>query len=740
MGKSHLLISALMASCAVLPAAAQEPEFLGSIVVTANRSERPVSAIPGSVQVIEGDQIAAQLSQSNSATSLLTRLVPGFSFGNQTLSGASETFRGRGVLIMVDGVPRNTPLRDASRTLSLIDLNSVERVEVIGGASSLYGAGGTGGVVNFITKSGALAEGKARVTVDMKAHAFSADMGGSLAPEASVNIAQKIGAFDYDVTLSGLQSRETYDGAGNLLPSDPMLGQGGGDHLRRGNLGLRLGYDLDDAKRLELSFDRVDLKQNPKYFTDYNRSPVTVDLTKPYYGLPVVEDSNYLTLRYSDEAFALGKLSVALSRNDVKKRFSFNIFDPRVNTLVYYSGNPLAPTADYNQSELESLRDSFSVTIDSPLNVFGREAGLSWGFELTNDETRQNAIDGRVIATPLDSRSKAVFAQMTLPVSESFTLSGGLRYDHFDLSVGNFSRPRAYYYFPAYRLGLDLAPVAVKGGDFSFDEVTGNLGFTWDVAEASQLFGGWSQGYSLTDVGSFTRRAGMNSLAEICTAYGNDNPLVAAAYGCKSPGTYALSYADIGPKPQVVDTWEIGYRQEASNWSAQVSAFYSTSDEGVNFNPVTNQVSQQREEIWGLEAQGVYALSQTTAFDGMIAFREGRVDKNGDGKVDAWIGNNRIGAPLRLRLGVNHDFGQGWRGRLEGLHMASRDKAAGEIVLSSVNLVNASVSKELGNGLLTLSVDNLLDRDYANPTATATRNVESKGWGRRVTLGYRMTF
>jgi iron complex outermembrane receptor protein len=34
----------------------------------------------------------------------------------------------------------------------MIDLNTVERIEVVAGASSLYGAGATGGTVNFITK------------------------------------------------------------------------------------------------------------------------------------------------------------------------------------------------------------------------------------------------------------------------------------------------------------------------------------------------------------------------------------------------------------------------------------------------------------------------------------------------------------------------------------------------------------------------------------------------------------
>ena len=41
---------------------------------------------------------------------------------------------------------------DLDAALSLIDLNDIERIEIIkGSASSLYGTGALGGVVNFIT-------------------------------------------------------------------------------------------------------------------------------------------------------------------------------------------------------------------------------------------------------------------------------------------------------------------------------------------------------------------------------------------------------------------------------------------------------------------------------------------------------------------------------------------------------------------------------------------------------------
>lgn len=737
-----LLSGTILAS----PSAAQEAggsnpyTLLGRIILTSTAGERPVAAVPGAVQVIEAEEIAEAVAQGLDVTAILARNVPGFSVPNQTLSGASETFRGRGLLVMVDGVPRNVPLRDTQRNLPGIDLAAVERIEVIGGASSLYGAGGTGGIVNFVTRDGTGDDGRTRITTEMRARAFTADPGASIAPAGAFSVSQRLGAFDYAFSLSHDRTRETFDGDGNLMPSDPMLGQGGGDDLSQTNITLRLGYQIDGARRLEGSIQGVRLEQNPRYFTDYSTDPVTPDLTRPYTGLPVAERSNYFTLRYSDEGFALGRLNVTLAHNDISRRFAFNLMDPVVNTLVYYSGDPDNPTAAFNQSQVESQRTTLRFDIQSQAELAGQALDINWGLELGRDDTRQRAIDGRDIATPLRNDTAAAFVQVTAPVGDAVTLSGGLRYDYHDLTVGDFIRPAAYYYLAPYRTGVVLDEILVTGGRFRYGQLTGNLGFTWQMSPATQAFGGFSQGFSLTDIGGFTRRAGMNSRAEACEAYGTSNPIVALLYGCTKPGTGRISYADIAPSPQVVNTWELGLRHDGARWSAQAATFFSTSNEGVSFDPVTNRVSQAREEIWGIELQGRYQISDATLFEGLLGYREGRVDTTGDGRVDDWVDNNRIGAPLRLRLGVTHLTRSGWALTGEALYMHGRERRADRIVLPSATLFNVSASRPLGDGTLSIAVENLLDRQYLNPSATATRNAAVAGLGRTITIGYTRTF
>lgn len=57
------------------------------------------------------------------------------------------------MMVMVDGVRLNSSRSD-SRQLDSIDPFNIARIEVISGATSLYGGGSTGGLINIVTKKG----------------------------------------------------------------------------------------------------------------------------------------------------------------------------------------------------------------------------------------------------------------------------------------------------------------------------------------------------------------------------------------------------------------------------------------------------------------------------------------------------------------------------------------------------------------------------------------------------------
>ena len=79
--------------------------------------------------------------------------MPGFAPSLKKLTGRGETLRGRNPLYAINGVPQHTALRDGERDGHTIDLDFVDRIEVIHGANAIQGIGATGGVVNMVTKS-----------------------------------------------------------------------------------------------------------------------------------------------------------------------------------------------------------------------------------------------------------------------------------------------------------------------------------------------------------------------------------------------------------------------------------------------------------------------------------------------------------------------------------------------------------------------------------------------------------
>ena len=137
------------------PQAQTSSEF-NPVVVSASRTEQPLSDVLPSVSVIT----RADLDRSQ-AKNLADALQgePGFEYGrNGGPGGTTSIFLlgsdSKNIIVLIDGVRTQT---DNLGTLQLTDLSmsSVERIEILrGNAGALYGESAIGGVINIITKSG----------------------------------------------------------------------------------------------------------------------------------------------------------------------------------------------------------------------------------------------------------------------------------------------------------------------------------------------------------------------------------------------------------------------------------------------------------------------------------------------------------------------------------------------------------------------------------------------------------
>jgi outer membrane receptor for ferrienterochelin and colicins len=125
---------------------------LNEVVITGTKSEKALKNVPVITQVINAGKML-ELGITNVSDALQT-MVPGLNM-SQFGTRASITLQGmdaKYVLFLIDG-ERIAGEVNGDIDYSMLNLENIERIEVIKGASSsLYGSNAIGGVINIITK------------------------------------------------------------------------------------------------------------------------------------------------------------------------------------------------------------------------------------------------------------------------------------------------------------------------------------------------------------------------------------------------------------------------------------------------------------------------------------------------------------------------------------------------------------------------------------------------------------
>jgi hemoglobin/transferrin/lactoferrin receptor protein len=159
---------------------------MDEVTVTGTRARDLARNIPQPVTVVGADML---LARAPVGIPDALDAEPGIALVRDGIWGTDVSIRGMqrsNVVTLVDGVRIETATNLAAG-LSLIDVTDIERVEVLrGAASSMYGTGATGGVVNVITRDGAFAPGL-RIGGSLSSSYSSVNngAGGSLALEAA---------------------------------------------------------------------------------------------------------------------------------------------------------------------------------------------------------------------------------------------------------------------------------------------------------------------------------------------------------------------------------------------------------------------------------------------------------------------------------------------------------------------------------------------------------------------------
>ena len=690
------MVPALVLGTLSVPVAAQEggAERLDAVQVTTTRTSqgRSIADIPGSVTVLEREAIEEQTRSTDDLGEILSNLVPGLGQSSENLTNYGQQLRGRDFLVMIDGVPQHAVLRKGYKHLRAIAPEAIERVEVVRGAVATYGIGSTGGVINFITRSGAEAEGhENRTAVSLTGQSGNSD---SLGGRFYQGMRGQRGALDYSLNLSAGETGVFYDGEGERIPSDGYPSQGGGlAESTEYNLQTKLGYQIDPRQRLRLSLNYYDHTQDAEYTADPasggpNESTTAVN-EAPQGDKPGTENLN-VSLDHTWEGVAGGTLSTQLYHQDYETIFG--------HVAGYWD------TGD-GQTFLETQHTGLRLAHERRFGTVDAVYGLDAGTEIT----AQNFRDGRTNMGEFEQTNYAPFVQLNTPLGQDWMVRGGVRHERVTVDA------------PTFRDEGFAGSGTVTGGELDYDETLFNAGLVRYLSPEQELFASFSQGFTVAEIGRALRTQ---------STQGND-----------------VDAEVLNPEAQVVDNYELGWRGRFQDWRATATAFYNTSELGATFGgPPDYAILRREEEVYGAEFTGEMEAGRAWHLGGTATWQEGRVDTGDDGETDDYLNGTRI-TPPELTLHAEYDPAASWSGRVQAKRLLDRERfgdstafAEGEV--DGYTLVDASARLDAGPGTVSVGLRNLLDEQYRTPLSQAYNfaGYTPAGRGRSVTLSYDVTY
>ena len=465
-------------------------EYTPEVVVTATRTARAIDHIPGSVVSIGGADLENIQLSSLDANEVLAQAIPGYTASFDDLTTSGELLRGKRPQFFLDGVLISTPLRDVGRMSSaMVDPLLIDHIEVVNGASAIEGLGGSGGMINYITRSPTV-EGVVNTVQAAMETQFRGDYIGWKA--TGLTMAKK-DHWDFLLSL-GTQSRPMYYDARDNL--EYLNSNGSYMDSKANSITAKLGYDFgaDNAQRVQLYFNNYDLVGNNNYnsLTPGNRALGIVQSAQrgPNPGPAFANHIREATASYINNAVFGGTLTVLgyLSRESL----------PNTGAITPSQQDP-------NYAPLNTLVDASSIVSNkSGVKAYWAKNdflvqgfNLNFGYDYNRDDTSQSLVlTNRVWLPDLKFTANSAYAQASYDLGP-LTFSAGGRYQSGKIEV------------PTFRTLYMTAPktdgVVFQGGEKSYNTSVFNAGVVYRLPAGWSTFLGFSQGYDLPDIGTVIR-------------------------------------------------------------------------------------------------------------------------------------------------------------------------------------------------------------------------------------------
>jgi outer membrane receptor protein involved in Fe transport len=470
---------------------ASDANSLDEIIVTAQKREQSVMDIPFAISAFGEEEIKAR-----GATDIkdMQYSIPGLSITNNQpgqdrvqIRGASA---GTGIGLPTVGryMDEVSVSSDATQRALDIPLLDIGRVEVLRGPQgTLYGAGSIGGTIKFISNSPDLSETGGSLGLGFN----SVDDGGS-GSELS-------GVVNLPLVEDKLAIRiaaSTEDIAGWI--DNTAMGKSDVNEAERAFVRTKLFYKPSETFNASLMWMHYDFDQ------DNNNH----ELSESGFSLLNVDNRGATDERASSTPFAtptsdewdLLNLVLNFDIENASIISSTGYLDRKINFLTEMV-NAFFPPGAYGSVEIDDRKTEvltqeirMSSTWDNPLNytagIFYRKTDTSQTQTLSYPSFFGFPAQVSTGTAPVDSKSWAVFGELSYKYSESLTASFGLRYFEEDQEPSIF--------LLAGPATMDMSPE-----EQSFDAVTPRLNLLWTVSENASVYGTISKGFRSGGINGF---------------------------------------------------------------------------------------------------------------------------------------------------------------------------------------------------------------------------------------------
>ena len=693
----------------------KETTQLAPIVVTATRSAKSIADIAGTVYSIDQAEIEKQANAGRSTADIIGFLIPSLTPSSGTTSNYGMTMRGRAVQYMIDGVPQ-TGSRDSSRQLNSISPNSIERIEVVSGASSIYGAGATGGIINIITKKGS----DDALSFESKLGVTSGDniRSDAMAYEAFQSVAFNQGDVSGYLGASYNKRGEFQDSHGDRI--GPEVAQTDRQDTETVDVNGRLSWQFTDNQKLSFGAQYYNDEQDSEYGPDYGTGLAVLFGAEPTLnavkGLdldtqPRTKRSNF-NLQYEHQDL-LGQILNA----EAYYRSETGRFYPSANYLAH-SAIPSGGTYIVTQSETDIDVWGARLALQKAFDLGSRSLNLTYGMDYDFEQGSQTAqqynlatfmasngltLDPQneyVFGPDVDTSKFGLFLQTQFDVTDRLNLQAGIRHERIDSEVQDsipYSEAMVADAIPTY------TPVALNGGTIKHDATLFNLGAVYHLTDAQQVFANFSQGSSLPDIQRMLRDV---------------------------PASFTVNSQTIDPIK--VNNYELGWRVQAENGlNASVTTFYNDSDKSLKFGRpnYTIEVLDTDERVYGVEGNLSYRLQPNWTVGGTMAYTRGQF-KNTAGK---WQELDAIRvAPLKGTAFSEWQFNNDMSLRVQALAIGGTDKAKKDAVkygstvpaeIKGFATMDVIANAKAGPGTVGFGVYNVWNTDYKSVYSQSVESV-----------------